>query len=196
MLSFLTDTCEQLAEGAAHNVCQMAVTNPMVTLGVTAATLLTASAGLYFRCRNPIAKVEAPKVPVARLARASFADTVKRTTVDPKELVELVDAAPSVMRKMPVQSIVVAELKSRVATDANAKALLMRRQTEATIIDKQVLGELGLPVDGTMPKTEAGLANYEAIMTRLKLNDNAAEIVQGPGLNVLAEAKQAAPKPF
>ena len=195
MLSFLTDTCEQLAEGAVHNVCQMAAANPMVTLGVTAATLLTASAGLYFGCRNPAAKVEAPKVPVARLARASFADTVKQTTVNQKELAELVDAAPSVMRRMPVQSIVVAELKSRLATDANAKALLMRRQTEAATIDKQVLGELGLPVDGTMPKTQAGLANYDAIMTRLNLGEQAAEKVQGPGVQVLADVTKS-PKPF
>ena len=194
MLSFLTDTCEQLAEGAAQNVCQMAVANPMVAIGVTAATLFTASAGLYFGCRKPAVK-DAPKPAVPRLARTTFADMVKQTKVDQSKLSELVEVAPSVIRKMPVQSIVVAELKSRLATDANAKVLLMRRQTEATTIDKQVLQELGLPVDGNMPRTEAGLANYEAIMTRLKLNQNVEEIIQGPAVQVLAHVKQTA-KPF
>ncbi len=153
MLSFLTDTCEQLAEGAAHEACNWAASNPAIALGAATATLLaTTATGLYFCNRKPAAQV-----PVARMARRSIADTIRDTTIDPSKLVvpvaPVVPAVPemSLEQKMNVNLIVLKELNRQLQHPQTAEAarqLLTLRQTQGKQIDSFILRSLGLDENG------------------------------------------------
>ena len=169
MLSFLTDTCEQLAEGLAHEACEWAVSNPAIALGMTAGSLLaTAASGLYFYNRRPAANTPVPTVPVARLARQTVCQTISDINVDQSKLV-----APSAGRRIPVQTIVLGELHRQLqnpATAVAARQLLDLRQTKGKQIDSLVLNGLGLPEDGKMPQTEVGQARHDAVVTTLNMS--------------------------
>lgn len=172
MLSFLTQTCEQLAEGAAHDACSWAATNPAIALGAAAATLLaTTATGLYFSNRKQSTKV--PVVPVARLSRQPLNQVIHHATIDQSKLV-LPDLKvnPLAEEKMPVQTIVLAELHRQLQnplTEKVARELLNMRQTKAKEIDRLILRALGLPEDGKMPKTPNGIAQYDQVMTNIAM---------------------------
>lgn len=176
MLSFINnETCQQLAAGAVRNACELAAENPMMTLGVAAVgTLLTAaSTGVYFfNRRKPAPVVAAPQVPVARLTRQPVNQVINQVVVDASKLaVPAVNADLGQPVKMPTETIVLAYLFKQSQTQLAARQLRDIRRTEKpeVDVDRLVLKALGLPEDGSMPKTPEGQAHYDAVVTALEL---------------------------
>jgi hypothetical protein len=167
MLSFLTETCEQLAEGAAQEACNWAASNPAIAIGTAAAATLlaTTATGLYFCPRKPAAK--APVVPVARLARQTLGQAISEVHVDQSKLVVPAVEAALTERTMPVQSIVLGFLLEQSKGGANQVAAMRLREDRKRNVketDQKILTALGLPVDGKMPKTAEGQARYDQVM--------------------------------
>jgi len=147
MLSFLNDTCQQLAEGAARQACQWTVTNPALVMGITAGAALM-SGGLYFFNRGSKVTASTNNKPVvARLARESVMTSISAPVANVANVAVVANSeAPS---KMPVQTIVLEALtrqKQNPATREIALRLWDLRRTEKQRLDAAALQKLNLPV--------------------------------------------------
>lgn len=150
MLSFLDDTCQQLAEGVARQACQWTVTNPALVMGITAGAALMGG-GLYFFNRGSKVTASTNNKPVvARLARESVMATISAPVAPVVPVANVAVVANSeVFGKMPVQTIVLEALtrqKRNPATSEIALRLWDLRRTEKQRLDEAALQKLNLPV--------------------------------------------------